>query len=69
MKVTMKTAEMSIRMPAATKPSSMKMMVPRLAVFPYAPAAQTKANSEAKKLTLFCTAICGTIRYEDDVVL
>jgi hypothetical protein len=31
MKVTMKTAEMSIRRPVATKPSPMKMMVPRLA--------------------------------------
>jgi hypothetical protein len=31
MKVTMKTAEMSIKRPVATKPSPMKMMVPRLA--------------------------------------
>ena len=49
-KVTIKTAEINISPPAATRPKETKKMVPALAGGPHILLAQTKAKSEAKKV-------------------
>ena len=49
-KVTIKTAEINISPPAATRPKETKKMVPALAGGPHILEAQTKAKSEAKKV-------------------
>ena len=49
-KVTIKTAEININPPAATRPKETKKMVPALAGGPHSLLAHTKAKSEAKKV-------------------
>src|SRR3989337_3373411 len=49
-KVTIKTAEININPPAATRPRETKKMVPALAGGPHSLLAHTKAKSEAKKV-------------------
>jgi hypothetical protein len=49
-KVTIKTAEINISPPAATRPRETKKMVPALAGGPHSLLAHTKAKSEAKKV-------------------
>ena len=49
-KVTIKTAEINISPPAATRPKETKKMVPALAGGPHILEAHTKAKSEAKKV-------------------
>jgi hypothetical protein len=49
-KVMIKTAEISISAPAATRPKETKKIVPALASAPQVLVAHTKAKSEAKKV-------------------
>ncbi len=49
-KVTIKTAEINISPPAATRPKETKKMVAALAGGPHILVAHTKAKSEAKKV-------------------
>jgi hypothetical protein len=50
-KVTIKTAEINISPPAATRPKETRKIVPALAGGPHILVAHTKAKSEAKKVS------------------